>query len=67
MQDDVLIPTLTVRETVSYIMDLRIPSSQMNQEQKEAKLIHLLKILNLYKIRDSQVGSPLKRGISGGA
>ncbi|KAG9344019.1 hypothetical protein JZ751_012495 [Albula glossodonta] len=63
--DDVVMGTLTVRENLRFSAALRLPSS-VSQREKEAKVNHLIQELGLTKVADSQVGTQLIRGISGG-
>ncbi|XP_068445166.1 broad substrate specificity ATP-binding cassette transporter ABCG2d [Clinocottus analis] len=65
VQDDVVMATLTVRENLRFSAALRL-SSSVHQSEKEARVNHLIKELGLIKVADSRVGSPLRRGISGG-
>lgn len=64
MQDDTLIGNLTVRETLRYAFKLRVP--ERNAEKREKRIETMIDDLNLRKVADSRVGTPLKRGISGG-
>ncbi|CAK9437344.1 uncharacterized protein LODBEIA_P17220 [Lodderomyces beijingensis] len=64
-QEDHLIPTLTVYETVLNSALLRLPRS-MTFEQKQARVIEVLNELRILGIKDRVVGSSFKRGISGG-
>lgn len=66
MQDDALIGTLTVEETLKYVLRLRIPNSELSGKQRDLRVSSLLTDLNLSKVKKSKVGTPLKRGISGG-
>lgn len=64
-QSDVLIPTLTVYETVLNSALLRLPKS-MSSEAKCLRAVETLAELGILHLRDQFVGSPEKRGISGG-
>eukprot|EP01096_Ripella_sp_DP13-Kostka_P011308 TRINITY_DN4539_c2_g1_i1.p1 TRINITY_DN4539_c2_g1~~TRINITY_DN4539_c2_g1_i1.p1 ORF type:complete len:634 (+),score=226.16 TRINITY_DN4539_c2_g1_i1:66-1967(+) len=66
MQDDALLGNLTPRETLHYALRLRVPDSKLDQHQRDQRVNDLLSELNLNKVADTRVGSPLKRGISGG-
>ncbi|XP_027355275.1 ABC transporter G family member 9-like [Abrus precatorius] len=64
-QDDVLYPHLTVTETLVFTALLRLPSSLT----KEEKIVHAKAVidqLGLTKCKDSIIGGPLLRGVSGG-
>jgi ABC-type multidrug transport system ATPase subunit len=68
-QDEALHEHLTVREHLQFSLQLKLaqtsPPSQLTD--KENKVVNrLIKQLRLTKVADRQVGSPLKRGISGG-
>jgi ABC-type multidrug transport system ATPase subunit len=57
MQDDAFIETLTVHETLFFSLCLRVPSKFRNPEIIE----EILDVLNIRKVRDVQIGDPLKR------
>lgn len=65
-QSDVLIPTLTVRETLMYAAELRLPASQFTQAQKTERVERIIRDLGLTRCADSFVGDNLRRGVSGG-
>ncbi|KAJ0430915.1 putative ABC-type maltose transporter [Helianthus annuus] len=64
-QDDVLYPHLTVLETLTYAAMLRLPKSLTHEEKVEQAELIILE-LGLTRCRDSIVGGPLIRGVSGG-
>lgn len=64
-QDDIMHDDLTVYENLNFSAQLRLPST-MTDEQKKAIVEDALQLIGLDLIRDSFVGSPEKRGISGG-
>lgn len=64
-QSDVLIPTLTVYETVLTSALLRLPKS-MSTEAKRLRAVETLAELGIIHLRDQIVGSAEKRGLSGG-
>lgn len=64
-QEDHLIPTLTVYETVLNSALLRLPRN-MTLRQKESRVIEVLNELRILSIKDRVIGSNFKRGISGG-
>lgn len=64
-QEDHLIPTLTVYETVLNSALLRLPRD-MTLRQKESRVVEVLNELRILHIKDSVIGSGFKRGISGG-
>ncbi|GKV42495.1 hypothetical protein SLEP1_g49891 [Rubroshorea leprosula] len=64
-QDDVLYPHLTVEETLAFTALLRLP----NTLKKEEKVLHAKAVitkLGLTKCKNSIIGGPFLRGISGG-
>lgn len=64
-QEDLLISTLTVYETVLNSALLRLPR-EMSVRQKEARVVEVLSELRIFGIKDRVIGSDFKRGISGG-
>ncbi|KAL1889293.1 FAD-dependent urate hydroxylase, partial [Ceratocystis pirilliformis] len=66
-QEDTMLPTLTVHETIMNSALLRLPRS-MSQLSKEQRVMEVEKQLGIYHIRDSLIGSEegKGRGISGG-
>lgn len=61
-QDDVLLPVLTVRETLAYAAELRMPKGS----DRKARVQELAHALGLDDCFDTPVGSVERRGISGG-
>lgn len=65
-QDDTMIPTLTVHETILDSALLRLPKD-MSRNAKEQKVEDVERQLGIYAIRDQVIGSQEgTRGISGG-
>ena len=64
-QDDTLLPTLTVHETIMTSALLRLPRD-MNISIKEQRVYEVEKQLGILAIKDSLIGSEDGRGISGG-
>ncbi|MED6209155.1 ABC transporter G member 14 [Stylosanthes scabra] len=64
-QDDVLYPHLTVLETLFFTAMLRLPNS-IAKEEKLQHVEHVINELGLSRCKDSMIGGPLLRGISGG-
>ena len=64
-QEDELILTLTVYETVLNSALLRLPRT-MPFRAKEARVLEVLSELRILNIKDAVIGSDFKRGISGG-
>jgi ABC-type multidrug transport system ATPase subunit len=64
-QEDTLMRTLTVYETVLYSALLRLPR-EMSYKAKEYRVLETLRELGILGIKDSRIGDPGHRGISGG-
>ncbi|KAL5606174.1 uncharacterized protein BROUX77_003367 [Berkeleyomyces rouxiae] len=66
-QEDTMLPTLTVHETILNSARLRLPRG-MSRQAKEQRVVEVEKQLGIYHIRDSLIGSEegRGRGISGG-
>lgn len=64
-QDDCLMGFQTVRETLKFYADLKLPSV-LSQEARNRKVDEIIAELSLEKVRDSRVGTQFIRGISGG-
>ena len=64
-QEDNLIGTLTVRESIKYSVDLRL-SGEMGREQKAAIVEEVMVEMGLQECADTPVGNWHLRGISGG-
>ncbi|KAJ3135389.1 hypothetical protein HK100_002751, partial [Physocladia obscura] len=64
-QEDVLMPTLTVRETLMFSAQLRLPESVPTREKKK-RVEEVMAALGLTHVADVRVGGHGKRGISGG-
>jgi ABC-type multidrug transport system ATPase subunit len=63
--DDALLPSLTVRETLQFSAKLRLPSF-MTAAQKKQRAEEVLLKLGLKDCADNLIGSDLIKGISGG-
>eukprot|EP00824_Muranothrix_gubernata_P014698 TRINITY_DN30483_c0_g1_i1.p1 TRINITY_DN30483_c0_g1~~TRINITY_DN30483_c0_g1_i1.p1 ORF type:complete len:660 (-),score=144.47 TRINITY_DN30483_c0_g1_i1:42-1739(-) len=64
-QEDVLMGTSTVRETLMFSARLRLPKS-MSLEKKERRVACLMDELNLTSCQNTLIGTAYKRGVSGG-
>lgn len=64
-QHDVLMPTLTVVETIMFSALLRLPKT-LTMAEKTQRVLSVLHELQLAHIADSKVGNEVTRGISGG-
>ena len=65
MQQDVLLPTLTVRETLTYAAELRLPPPTTNEERKRVVKEVILE-LGLKNCANTGIGNSVHRGYSGG-
>lgn len=64
MQDDALYPLLTVRETLNFAAQLRIP--HLSKVDKYLLVEETIKQLKLQNCADTKIGNEIHRGISGG-
>uniref|UniRef100_A0A7N0U0L7 ABC transporter domain-containing protein n=1 Tax=Kalanchoe fedtschenkoi TaxID=63787 RepID=A0A7N0U0L7_KALFE len=64
-QDDVLYPHLTVTETLVFTALLRLPKT-LSWDEKVQHVEQVIAELGLSRCRNSMIGGPLFRGISGG-
>ncbi|XP_042479099.1 ABC transporter G family member 22-like isoform X2 [Macadamia integrifolia] len=67
LQDDIVFPHLTVKETLTYSALLRLPST-LTKEQKEGRVMNVIGELGLesYRCQNTIIGGAFVRGISGG-
>ena len=65
MQQDLLQPDLTVRETLQFAADLRLPSLS-NSTQRKAVVESVISELGLKECADTRIGSSIHKGCSGG-
>jgi ABC-type multidrug transport system ATPase subunit len=63
--DDALLPSLTVRETLRFAAGLRLPP-WMSKQQKTERAEEVLMKMGLKDCADNLIGSDLVKGISGG-
>lgn len=63
--DDALLPSLTVRETLRFAAGLRLPS-WMSREEKENRADAVMHQLSLKDCANTLIGSEFLKGISGG-
>lgn len=63
--DDALLPSLTVRETLRFAAGLRLPSF-MSTAEKYARAEEVLMKMGLKECADNLIGNELVKGISGG-
>jgi ABC-type multidrug transport system ATPase subunit/ABC-type multidrug transport system permease subunit len=65
MQEDVLIPSLTVRETLRYAADLRLPPPTTPAE-RQTIVEQVILELGLKECADTRIGNNVHKGCSGG-
>jgi ATP-binding cassette subfamily G (WHITE) protein 2 len=65
MQDDLLNAHLTVEETLKYTTRLKLEPS-LTEEEVNTRVDEIVKQMGLDHVRNTVIGSPEKRGISGG-
>lgn len=65
MQQDVLLPTLTVRETLRYAADLRLPPPTSSEERHRVVEEVILE-LGLKECANTRIGNNVHKGCSGG-
>ncbi|KAJ3140054.1 ATP-binding cassette sub- G member 2 [Irineochytrium annulatum] len=65
-QEDALYSQITVRETLRYAAQLRLPSSDFTAAEKRERADAVLKSLRLTKAADTPIGDADTRGVSGG-
>ena len=64
-QADLLLPFLTVRETLMFAAMLTLPS-RLSFSEKCKRVEQIMQELGLSKVAETYIGGPLQRGISGG-
>lgn len=64
-QDDVLLPTMKVKEAIQMSAILRLPQ-ELSDEERAKRVDDIIKILHLKRAAKTKVGDPLSKGISGG-
>jgi ABC-type multidrug transport system ATPase subunit len=65
MQQDVLLPTLSVRETLQYAVDLRLPPPS-TKEERSAVVEEVILELGLKECAGTRIGNNVHKGCSGG-
>ena len=65
LQEDLILPYLTVKETLLTAARLKLPN-QMSEEEKVKRVEQIIEKLGLKKCEDVIVGNVVTKGISGG-
>lgn len=65
IQQDILLPTLTVRETLTYAAQLRLPPSVTQSERKQL-VEEVIAELSLKEAAETRIGNHAHKGCSGG-
>ncbi|KAF2007920.1 ABC transporter-like protein [Amniculicola lignicola CBS 123094] len=65
IQQDILLPTLTVRETLTYAAQLRLPPS-ISQQERAQLVEEVIMELSLKEAANTRIGNHEHRGCSGG-
>jgi ABC-type multidrug transport system ATPase subunit len=65
IQQDILLPTLTVRETLMYAAQLRLPSS-VTQDERTRLVEEVILELSLKEAANTRIGDHAHKGCSGG-
>ncbi|KAK3777342.1 hypothetical protein RRG08_062507 [Elysia crispata] len=65
LQADRLLPTLTVRETLTYMALMKLPGTLKNEEI-DRKVQKVICDMGLTHVADSRIGGAVVRGVSGG-
>lgn len=65
MQDDLLVATMSVQETLEFTARLRLPAT-FTREQRTARVEEGLLAMGITECRDVYIGNELSKGISGG-
>ncbi|EUC40320.1 hypothetical protein COCMIDRAFT_9790 [Bipolaris oryzae ATCC 44560] len=64
-QEDALVGSLTVRETLYFAAELALPSS-ISKAARKARISSLLSSFGLQNQADTLIGTPIRKGVSGG-
>jgi ABC-type glutathione transport system ATPase component len=65
LQDDIFFSFLTVKQTLEYQAQLRLPAS-MSMDEKKSRANAMIGSMNMRKAANTIIGGPFKRGVSGG-
>ncbi|KAJ9474849.1 putative ATP-dependent permease (putative) [Pseudozyma hubeiensis] len=65
-QDDLMFSALTVQETLQYSADLRLPKRLYKKSERQQRVHDTIAMLRLDKCKDTRIGGPNQRGVSGG-
>ncbi|RUS80972.1 hypothetical protein EGW08_011247, partial [Elysia chlorotica] len=65
LQADRLLPTLTVRETLTYMALMKLPGS-LTHDEIDRKVQAVIELMGLKHVAESRIGGAMIRGVSGG-
>ncbi|KAL3440417.1 P-loop containing nucleoside triphosphate hydrolase protein [Aspergillus insuetus] len=65
-QEDALIGSLTVQETLKFAADLSLSTSAVPKRERMSRIQGLLEAFGIQKQASTLVGTPIRKGISGG-
>eukprot|EP01087_Luapelamoeba_hula_P022636 TRINITY_DN8165_c0_g1_i1.p1 TRINITY_DN8165_c0_g1~~TRINITY_DN8165_c0_g1_i1.p1 ORF type:complete len:719 (-),score=140.48 TRINITY_DN8165_c0_g1_i1:90-2246(-) len=65
LQDDVFFTQITVRDTLNYTAQLRLPR-KLGSKEKASRVNEVLSELGLHRCAGTIIGGPFMRGVSGG-
>jgi len=65
-QEDVVFPSLTVREALTFAARLRLPAGEGGREHQAARVEEIIALLKMSKCADTRIGDSDARGVSGG-
>ncbi|XP_042563190.1 broad substrate specificity ATP-binding cassette transporter ABCG2-like, partial [Clupea harengus] len=66
VQDDILMGTLSVRESLLFSANLRLPQRQNSSSAKKQRVESIIQELGLQDCADTKIGTEFLRGVSGG-
>ena len=66
LQDDILFPVLTVKDTLRFTAALRLNHREVPRAARNERMRNVISALQLDKAMDTIIGGPMQRGVSGG-